>query len=715
MGLAITDDHLALADSVRKLAADHTPLALARALAEDPSAARPAMWDTMAAVGWFGLHIPEEYGGSGFGLPELAVVVEELGYTLTPGPFLATVVASATLAAVGAQSQRRYLTGLADGSLSAGIGFGANYTRDDPGGDTGLVTGGLVLGGRWADVFLLPVGDDLLVVDRQFPGLTVDAVSGMDPSLGLVRVFLDGGPDAGSIIAGGARPARRHLRALAAAEAAGGARACLDTAVRYATVREQFGRPIGGFQAVKHHLANMFVAMTTATAVSWDAARAGDGAQGDFAAASAATLALPAYQDNAQKMIQVLGGVGFTWEHDAHLFLRRAVSLHRIVAGHDVAADELYQLAASGIRPRYGVDLPPSAEAYRVEARAFRQRYLAAAPEKRRRVLAESGYLAPHWPAPFGRGAGAVEQLVIDEELDGIDSPALGIGTWLLPTLIQTASGEQLERWIFPSLIGELTWCQLFSEPDAGSDAAAVRTKAVRVAGGWSVSGQKVWTSAAQRCNRGLATVRTNPSAPKHRGITAMVVDMHAPGVTVRPLREITGDALFNEVYFDGVFVPDGDVVGEVDGGWSVARATLGNERVSIGATTDENMSAYEGVALAAEYGAGAAEQREIARLIAQEHAIRLVNLRQVTRAVSGSAPGAEGIVTKLLTAEHAQRVAELAMTIAGRGVLADSEERVRWHYLYSRCLTIAGGTSEISRNVIGERILGLPREPSAR
>jgi alkylation response protein AidB-like acyl-CoA dehydrogenase len=306
--------------------------------------------------------------------------------------------------------------------------------------------------------------------------------------------------------------------------------------------------------------------------------------------------------------------------------------------------------------------------------------------------------------------------LVIEEELSEVETPVLGIGGWVLLTLTQTANPEQIDRWIPASLAGELTWCQLFSEPNAGSDAAAVQTKAVRVDGGWRVNGQKVWTSGAQNCNRGLATIRTDPSAAKHKGITAMVIDMQAPGVDIRPLREITGEALFNEVFFDDVFVPDSDVVGEVNDGWKVARTTLGNERVTIGGGSREGVSAYELLDVVSRHtGGDAAMRRDVARLIVEEQAMRLINLRQVARAVAGSGPGSEGNVTKLLSAEHAQRVTELAVEAAGLAAISGQEEKISFEYLFDRCLSIAGGTSEISRNVIAERILGLPRDPLNR
>ena len=189
----------------------------------------------------------------------------------------------------------------------------------------------------------------------------------------------------------------------------------------------------------------------------------------------------------------------------------------------------------------------------------------------------------PHWPKPWGRGADVLEQLVIEEEFTGVERPDMGITGWVTLTIAQAGTDDQRERWVEPVLRGQVMWCQLFSEPGAGSDAAAVRTAAKKVDGGWRVTGQKVWTSLAQYCQWGLATVRTDPDAPKHAGVTMMAIDMNAPGVKVNPLRGITGDSHFNEVFFDDVFVPDDDVVGDVNRGWLVARATLGNERISIG------------------------------------------------------------------------------------------------------------------------------------
>ncbi|TQS44082.1 acyl-CoA dehydrogenase [Cryptosporangium phraense] len=710
MPLALTEDHRQLADVVRSFA-DAQGLRRATREALTSPAAPNTAWKQMADLGWIGLHLPEAHGGSDGGLPELAVIAEQLGAVPAPGPFLPAVAAGAVLAAVAPESE--LLPGVADGSRIVVLGLAGALTDEN-----GTVSGsvGPVPGARWAEAALVRVGEeDLALVP--LAEATAEPTPGLDPSLGAARLHVAG---AGVVVfPGAARVAVRVGRALAAAEAAGGAQATLAMALEYAKVREQFGRVIGSFQAVKHHLANMLVDAETATATAWDAARAagGDPDQADLAAAVAAATALRAYQSNAQKAIQILGGIGFTFEHDAHLYLRRAVTLAALWGPVAQAEDDVTAAARAGVQRVYAVDLPPEAEEYRSEARAFLETFHAAPADGRRRLLVESGYLVPHWPKPWGRAARAVEQLVIEEEFADVDVPQLGIGGWVTLTISQHADPEQIDRWIPASLAGDLVWCQLFSEPGAGSDAAAVQTRGIKVEGGWRVTGQKVWTSGAQYCNRGLATVRTDPEAPKHQGITAMVVDLKAPGVEVRPLREITGAAMFNEVFFTDVFVPDEDVVGEVDAGWTVARATLGNERVSIGSERSISAGAASLLRVVEKYDVGdVAELRELGRLIAVEQAARLLNLRMVVRAVSGSTePSIEGALTKLIAAELAQSIGELGLRLAGPAAVDGSNAAISTGYLYSRAMTIAGGTSEISRNVISERLLGLPRDPLNR
>ncbi|MBN9100741.1 MULTISPECIES: acyl-CoA dehydrogenase [unclassified Pseudonocardia] len=703
MPLAITDDHKSLAEVARSFLTGQR--VAARGLLDQADEPLPAYWKELASLGWLGLAVPEEFGGEGAGLGELAVVLEELGRVVAPGPFLPTVLASAILVEAGsAELKASLLPGLVDGSKVGAVGLAAVEQN-------GRVTDELVLGGGLADVVLLVVGDDVVVVDaatteRQIPK------DGLDPTRRSAKV--SAGPELGRI-PGGAAVARRLARVLAAAEAAGSAYACLDMAVAYAKERSQFGRTIGTFQAVKHHCANLLVDAELAVAAAWDAARAEPGTPGaELAAAIAAVRSVPAAVRAAELNIQLHGGIGFTWEHDAHLYLRRAITLAAYVARTGVAEHEVATLVGGGVKRSPDLDLPPEAEEYRSAVRAFVASLEGKDAQAVRTAMAESGYLVPHWPAPWGRDASAAEQLVIEQEFAGLDVPSLGITAWNIQTIVQHGTPEQIERWTGPALRGETEWCQLFSEPGAGSDAAAISTRGVRVDGGWRVTGQKVWTTRAHLSDWGFATVRTDSSGAKHAGITMMAIDLRTPGVDVRPLRQLSGDSMFNEVFLDDVFVPDECVVGEVGQGWRVARATLGNERVSIGggAAGVLPLRAWHLLPLAAASPDPQAAHRDVGTLIADELTTRLLLLRQAARAVGGTEPGPEGNLSKLFSSEHGQRVAELGVKLAGAAAVMGGNELVMRTYLYGRSMTIAGGTSEIARNQVAERLLGLPRDP---
>ena len=433
-------------------------------------------------------------------------------------------------------------------------------------------------------------------------------------------------------------------------------------------------------------------------------------------AAVAATLAIRAQVFNAQNNIQLHGGIGYTWEHDAHLYLRRARTMSALLADGNDPLAELVDATRTGLTDAVSVPVPAAAEQHRSAAAEAAARARALPESERRPFLVDSGYLVPHWPRPWGRAADVLEQLVIEEEFRGIDLPDLGITGWVTLTIAQVGTDDQRARWVEPVLRGEVLWCQLFSEPGAGSDAAAVRTSAKKVDGGWRVTGQKVWTSLAQHCQWGLATVRTDPDAPKHAGVTMMAIDMTSPGVQVNPLRGLTGDSHFNEVFLDDVFVPDTDVVGEVNKGWLVARATLGNERVSIGggsgAPTSFTISHLVELLDSVPTETAVCHLHDAGRIIAETLTLPMLNMRRVSRAIVGAEPGPEGNVTKLLVAEQSQRLTELGMTLAGPTAVTGGNERLTNAYLGNRAMTIAGGTSEITRNTIAERILGLPRDP---
>ncbi len=346
--------------------------------------------------------------------------------------------------------------------------------------------------------------------------------------------------------------------------------------------------------------------------------------------------------------------------------------------------------------------------------------------------------MAPHWPRPWGLGADPVSQLVIDDEMRraGVQRPSnqIGIG-WAGPTLIYAGTEAQRQRYLLPLLAGEEIWCQLFSEPGAGSDLAGLRTSAVRDGDEWVVKGQKVWTSFAHVSAFGILLARTDPDAPKHRGISYFICPMDASGVTVRPIIDMTGDHAFNEVFLDDVRLSADNLVGALHGGWSLAKVTLGNERVSLsgeGSLWGQGPTAGDLIdVVRRNVGTGDPHLRqELARIWSEAEILRLIRLRTVSAAVSGRAPGPESSVRKALADDHGQHVMEAATHVAGmRSLLADAGPvpatpasdgsafvwpEIVWArgYLFSRALTIGGGTAEVQRNIIAERVLGLPHDP---
>ena len=590
------------------------------------------------------------------------------------------------------------------------------------------------------------------LVPASQPGLTLLPRPPLDFSRALADVQLDGaviGPE--QIITGLGTSRVRDLAAtLAAVEAAAVAGWCCDTAAQYARTRHQFGRAIGSFQAVKHLCAGMLCRADRAAALAWDAARAAAEAPDEhpLAAAAAAAAALDDAVDNAKDCIQVLGGIGFTWEHDAHLYLRRALAVRQLLGGSAAWRRRVASLALAGQRRRLGVDLAgrdpeppeparpasarsgdrgPGVSAGRPPGRAeFREvaAAVAALPaELRRAALADAGYAAPQWPAPYGQSASLATQLVIDEELNraGLARPDLVIGGWAGHAILQHGTPAQRDRFLWPTLRGEITWCQLFSEPEAGSDLAGVRTRAEPVRGGgeageaWQLTGQKVWTSLAHQADWAICLARTDPAAAKHRGLSYFLVDMTSPGIDIRPLREMTGWAMFNEVFLDGVVVPGDCLLGQPGDGWRIARSTLAAERTAMarGSAFGEAVDGLIGQVRAAGLDTDPAVAEQVGGLVAGGLAGSLLDLRATLAELAGAEPGQQAAVRKLIGVAHRQAVAEAALTLSGPdGAAADAATvGVVHEFLLTRCLSIAGGTSQILLSLVGERVLGLPRE----
>ena len=701
MAAPITDEQFAVRDLVRRWSAGAGAPAAVRDIERGHPDAWRKVYDGVTELGLFGVAVDEKAGGAGGSVADLCVMIEETARALVPGPLATTALATLVI------SDADVLQALSTGELSAGVALEANLHED-----AGKLSGSAdhVLGALESGLLLLPIGNQVALVDASAPGVTVEALAATDFSRPLARVTLEAAPSSRLAMS------RRRFEDLAAtvlaAEAAGIAGWALDTAVEYAKVREQFGKPIGSFQAVKHICAEMLLRAQQIAVAAGDAAVAaacGDDDQLSIAAAVAAACGIEAATANAKDSIQVLGGIGITWEHDAHLYLRRAYAVGGFLGGSSRWLRRVAQLTVGGIRRELHIDLESVAH-QRPEISAAVAEVAALPVQKRQVALADSGLLAPHWPKPYGREASPAEQLLIDQELAaaGVQRPDLVIGWWAVPTILQAGTPEQIERFVPATLRGDVLWCQLFSEPGAGSDLAALRTKAERAQGGWLLSGQKVWTSAAHKADWGVCLARTDPDAPKHRGITYFLVDMRTPGIDIRPLREITGDELFNEVFFDDVFVPDALVVGGVNDGWRLARSTLASERVAMahGTALGNPMEQMLRTMAGSEPDPSLADRLGGLLLAAQVGS--LLDHRIAQLAVGGQDTSAEASARKLIGVRYRQALEELRMDLSpGAGLL--SNEAVL-SFLNTRCLSIAGGTEQILLTMAGERLLGLPR-----
>ncbi|MGB5795364.1 MAG: acyl-CoA dehydrogenase [Mycolicibacter algericus] len=730
MPIAITSEHQDLADSVRSLLTRAVPSELLHAAMDNPIENPPPYWRAAAEQGLAGVHLAEQVGGQGFGILELAVVLAEFGYAAVPGPFVPSAIAGALIAAHDPTAPE--LAGLATGEVIASYTLNPGLTATAHG--DGLVIRGevrAVAAAAQASLLVLPVAIDsgeawvVLSADQ----LEIEPVESVDPLRPIAHVRANGIEVDDKAVLGNLNQAQAHalISTLLSAEAVGVARWATDTAAEYAKIREQFGRPIGQFQAIKHKCAEMIATTERATAAVWDAARAIDEATGNdaavaavpFAAAVAATLAPEAAQHCTQDCIQVHGGIGFTWEHDAGVYYRRALILAASFGRRADYPQQVVDTATAGGMRKIDIDLDPETEKLRAEIRAEVAALKAIPRDERTVAIAEGGWVLPYLPKPWGRAAEPIEQIIIEQEFAAgrVRRQGMGIAAWLIPSIVAFGTEEQKQRFLPPTFRGEMVWCQLFSEPGAGSDLASLTTKATKVDGGWRISGQKIWTSAAQFSSWGALLARTDAAAPKHDGITYFLLDMKSEGVTVSPLRELTGGAMFNTVFIDDVFIPDELVLGEVNRGWEVSRNTLTAERVSIGGSEMPFLASLDGfVDFIRDGQFDQGEQRRAGELIAEGHAAKLLNLRSTLLTLAGKDPMPAAAVSKLLSMRTGQGYAEFGVsTFAGDAAIGDREQLPgKWaeYLLMSRATTIYGGTSEVQLNIIAERLLGLPRDP---
>lgn len=741
MALAITTEQEQLADAVTQFAARHAPVDKTRAAFDSLAAGElPPWWEEFTAHGFHAVHLPEDAGGQGGTLADMACVIEAAAATLLPGPLLSTATASA-VATLAGPAAAPLLTELAAGATAAVIlpeHSSVHAVRD---GDSWRLNGstGSTLGICAAQRVLVAAhageGADLwFVLDAGAPGigLSVEQQHGTDMTtdVGVLHLADHRVTNAAVLSQIPTDRARCVVVALAASAAAGTVRRSVEMAVDFIRTREQFGKPVGSFQALQHKAAVLLVNSEMASAAAWDAVRAVDESleQHRLAAASAAVMTVATGPDLTLDALLMFGAIGYTWEHDVHLYWRRAISLAASLGPATQWERDAGELARtvkrstaihlgdveSEFRARIAGVIDQAAALHN-ETPTDDRRAPGLAFGSQRDMLAQAGLVAPHLPPPWGLAASPVQQVIITEEFDKrpeVTRPSLNIAEWILPTILDRGTDAQRERFAWPMLRGTQRWCQLFSEPGAGSDLASLSARAQKVDGGWVINGHKIWTSSAHVAQYGAMLARTDPDAPKHRGISYFLIDMSSPGLVISPIKQSSGHADFNECFFTDVFVPDDMLVGEPGEGWDLAMSTVAVERTAIGNYVNIDRSAALRHMAATAGADHDATVRALGQIEAHTTAIKAMVLRETLRLVEGQNAGPASSIAKYAMVLLLRRAATATLGLTGRlAMLEKSDPPVVEPYFDMPSELIGGGTPEIQLTIIASMILGLPRK----
>jgi alkylation response protein AidB-like acyl-CoA dehydrogenase len=743
MPIALNDDQSALAQTVAGFAERHGARESTRKDAANHKAGElPDHWLELISLGLHAVHLPEEVGGQGGSVEDIAVVIGEAGRALLPGPLLPTVCASTVVStAERDDAATGILKRFAAGTTAAVLGPQSFLTISERAGRARLDgESAATLGAASAELFVVaaqadnaPDGAPLwLVVDRHNAGITVAVEDGVDLGRDLAVVRFSDVDVAGAVRLGGidTDQAADIIVAMMAVEAAGIIAWCSDAATEFVKSRSQFGRPIGAFQAVQHRAAQLRITSELATASAWDGVRGLTETSGQrcHAVAAAAIMALSRVVHAAVECLALHGAIGFTWEHDVHLYWRRAITLAGLAGPVESWEARLGEAAVDEPRD-FTLNLPDTeADFRRWVAEILNQAAALSNPHPspmgnndavhtgpRRTLLAQHGLVAPAWPRPWGLDASPLQQLIVQEEFDrrGLDQPSMAIGQWVLPVVLKHGTAEQIETLAAPTLRGELIWCQLFSEPDAGSDVASLTLRATKTDGGWLLSGQKIWTTQAHLADWGLCLARTGTEEAKHRGLSMFLIDMSNPRLDVRPIKQANGEADFNEVFFNDAFVPDAMLLGQPGEGWALTIDTLAQERLFIGTYRDTGNEQRIRRIIAEERYAGTRDEalRTLGRVSARGAAIAAMNLRETLRRLQGHSPGPATSVGKAAASMlHVDAAAAALNLIGPAGALSESRCEPVFHELDIPTWVIGGGTLEIQLNTIATFVLGLPR-----
>jgi alkylation response protein AidB-like acyl-CoA dehydrogenase len=736
MTLPITIEQEQLAQAVTQFAARHAPIDKTQAALDSIAAGElPTWWEEFTANGFHAVHLPEGAGGQGGTLADTACVIEAAAAALLPGPLLSTVSASA-VASLADDSAATLVADLAGGATAVVVLPEDSRVRAVADGSGWRLTGsiGSTLGLLAAQYVLLAAHaedeTEMWFALKAGTGLAVEQQRGTDLSTDVGALTLDNYLVDAPVTGIDTERARCIVAALTASASAGTVRRGLETAVNYIRTREQFGKPVGSFQALQHKAAVLLVNAELASASAWDAVRAIDESieQHRLAAAAAALMAICAGPDLMLDALLMFGAIGYTWEHDTHLYWRRATSLAASVGSTPRWAREAGELART-LKRSTAINLGDVESEFRAgiaktldqaltlqnETPTDDRRAPGLAYGSQRDLLAEAGLVAPHLPLPWGIAATPIQQVIITEEFDkrpGLVRPSLNIAEWILPTILDSGTDSQRERFAWPMLRGTQRWCQLFSEPGAGSDLASLGTRAAKVDGGWLINGHKIWTSSAHVAQFGAMLARTDPDASKHRGISYFLVDMSSPGIEISPIKQASGHFDFNEVFLTDVFIPDDMLVGEPGRGWDLAVATMAVERTAIGNYV--NIDRSEALRRMADTDGPDHDTilQALGGIEAHTTAIKAMVLRETLRLVQGQGPGPTSSIAKYAMVLLLRRASTATLGLTGRlAMLEDSDPEVIKPYFDMPSELIGGGTAEIQLTIIASMILGLPRK----
>jgi 3-oxochol-4-en-24-oyl-CoA dehydrogenase len=739
-GLAAETD-----DILRSVARVVPDRGTARRMADGKDGAAEAV-AALAELGIFGMTISEAHGGAGLGLADQCAVIEELARKVAPAPFLSLGLGAHILdrgeGEAAARLREAMLAGAADiGAVLPANGRPALTLSSD--GQSSVIDGAIeqALDATGLETLLVPADGGWWAV-RRGEGVTVSAIETFDPTRRLATVELNHA-QAERVSDIPLDQAEAIAWTLIASDAIGAAREALDLASAYALDRKQFGQPIGRFQAIKHKLTDSLVAIEGARSSLTGALRSGpDGVPTIRTARMAKATATAAATAVLAEAVQIHGAIGNTWEHDLHLLMRRAkfcqLALGSPDAHLDRITDDLVAHAGekrerSRVPADFGFRLDAEDQRFADEFRTWldahftsdvRASFRGANGRQARRdwqaILADGGWAGIHWPKAHGGRDASFTQQVIYHSMMATRGAAPLIGNRGLsltgPTIIAHGTEAQKAKFVNATRRADILWASGLSERGAGSDLASLSTKGVVDGNELVITGHKIWTTSAHFSDWLFALVRTGPSQPKHEGISCVLIPLDAANLEIRPIKRMSGDYDFNELFFDEVRVPLANVVGAIDNGWKVARTTLSHEHLTnfLGQQLAQARVVDRVIGWLAEQEGGAGPvdpglRKRVGQAWVNSQLLRLHGLRNVARMVAGEDPGAEGSIQKLFGQEEDKRLFELALDIQGAGGLSAT----RWAnaFLSTRASTIGGGTSEVHRNKIAERVLGMPRD----